>query len=181
MKIYHYNLLTKEFTVETEAKKSPLDGEWLIPSYATTIKPPEVKEKEVACFIDEKWEIFEDHRNEIVYDISNGEKGIIRSIGKLSNNITTQEPPTELKKPVFKKGKWVETAIVYKGIVVENKEDVDRITSSLINGLGEEKAKTEKMIAGNEKCDIWDEFIISRNILLQEGRDFIKENFNEVI
>lgn len=72
MKVYNYNSSTKFYTFEEEADPDPLlPGRWLIPAWATKVKPPEVKENEVACF-DEKektWKVIEVKQLEIPYHI----------------------------------------------------------------------------------------------------------------
>ena len=59
---------------------------------------------------------------------------------------------------------------------VRAKADVDKITAQRIADLGEQKAKTEKLLAGTKACTIWDDFIAARAGILKEGDDFIAAN-----
>jgi hypothetical protein len=61
----------------------------------------------------------------------------------------------------------------FGGQRVRTKADVDRITAQRIADLGEDKAKTEKLLAGIDDCPVWDEFIAARAAILQEGENFI--------
>ena len=54
---------------------------------------------------------------------------------------------------------------------------MDAITRQRIIEIGfEEKAKSEKLIAGDNPCPIWDAFVQQRSALLSEGDAFISEN-----
>jgi hypothetical protein len=64
----------------------------------------------------------------------------------------------------------------FGGQKVRIKADVDRITAQRITDLGEQKAQTEKLLAGTEACPIWDDFIAARAVILKEGDDFIAAN-----
>jgi hypothetical protein len=60
MKVYNYNPDNKVYTFEEEADLDPLiPGRWLIPAYATIIKPPKVDDSQVAIFKEEEqeWEV----------------------------------------------------------------------------------------------------------------------------
>jgi len=58
MKIYNYAPDTGIFHVEGLADESPLEpGVFLIPAYATTLKPAKATLPEVAVFKDGKWSI----------------------------------------------------------------------------------------------------------------------------
>lgn len=56
MKIYNYAPETGIFHAEGLADESPLEpGVFLIPAYATTLKPPKATLPKVAVFMDGKW------------------------------------------------------------------------------------------------------------------------------
>ena len=58
MKTYNYAPDTGIFHTESLADESPLEpGVFLIPAYATTIKPPKATLPKVAVFKDNKWSI----------------------------------------------------------------------------------------------------------------------------
>ncbi len=70
MKIYNYHPLYRYFISCTDADESPLEpGVFLIPAYATTIKPPNFKESEIPIFSENDWEIVTNHIG-IYYDKS---------------------------------------------------------------------------------------------------------------
>jgi hypothetical protein len=76
----------------------------------------------------------------------------IQDLGALDADLVATEPASGLFQPKWDGSQWVETALVYRGVVVASKADVDRITRQRIVDLGEEKAKTEKILAGSDTC-----------------------------
>lgn len=61
--IYNYHPDTLELVSEGVADQDPLDNaNWLIPAYATDIKPLASKADKAACFIDGVWLYKTDHR-----------------------------------------------------------------------------------------------------------------------
>lgn len=70
MKVYNYHPRTRAFRFEEDADLDPLNpGNWLIPAHATTIKPPETNEHEIACFNDEdrEWTVLKLDQPNIPY------------------------------------------------------------------------------------------------------------------
>jgi len=98
----------------------------------------------------------------------------------LPPNSTTIEPLEKKEgfSVCFIDGKWeyIKNPPVFYHQIVKSKRDINKIMSNMIPMLGEEKAKTEKLLAGNEPCLIWDNFITKRNKILEEGRKFIQDN-----
>lgn len=183
-KTYSFDKITKEYVGETIGVVDPIltkkNGK---PTYSCTTsstfqKPPDVKENEIQIydFKTDSWIIKKDFRGKEYY-LSNGTKIVITEIDKTFPEDAILEPPLEdLKTPEYVNNKWIETSLIYKNFNVETKEDVDRVTSSLIKSLDEEKCKTEKLLAGNNECKIWDEFVEKRNNLIEEGKEFKKTN-----
>ena len=65
MKIYNYHPETNLFICESIADESPLEpGIFLIPAYATTIKPPELQEGKTLHFENNEW-VFKDIPEEV--------------------------------------------------------------------------------------------------------------------
>lgn len=95
MKIYHYNNATGEYTGEFEARKSPLDDEYLVPAYATIQNPPAVGDKEIAVFIEGGWEIKPDHRGKVYYDTDTQARYQITEIGVEPDPNWTDKKPLE--------------------------------------------------------------------------------------
>ena len=93
MKIYHYDKIMGEYIGQTDARKSPLDDEWLIPANSTSIVPPdEVKVGYALCFINGEWQSVEDHRGETVYTKSDASVITVSTIGPISPDYTTLVP-----------------------------------------------------------------------------------------
>lgn len=81
MKIYNYSLYTGEYVGESFADPDPLiPGSWLIPSGATTLKPPSTNAGYVACFLASEWSIKEDHRG-TKYWLADGSEHEVDQIG----------------------------------------------------------------------------------------------------
>lgn len=183
MNIYHYHPDTFEYLGASEARIDPLEtvkaGEttYLIPANATGEEPPQAGSNQIARRIDDAWELVDDYRDHEYWDPMTGAKITIAEIGvTIPDGYPTQAPPTGMFNPRWDETVWVESALVFQGIKVETKADVDRITRQRIADLGEEKAKTEKLIAGDGECAVWDEFVAQRAIVLQEGEDCIEAN-----
>ncbi len=109
MNIYHYDKDTKEFTFSMTADKDPEEsrcrGELvpLVPAYATTIKPPELKENEAAVFDIEnnKWVVKPDYRKNFKAVIEN--QGIftiqdIKEVGDIKEGYLVLNEMAELIK-----------------------------------------------------------------------------------
>ena len=188
-KLYSFDRVTKEYLGETIAPLDPVltkkNGK---PTYACTTtstfqKPPKVKKNEIQIYdtINDEWTIKKDFRGKEYYT-EDGKKVIISNIDEtIPDNVILDAPIENLIEPMYKDGKWKEKGLVYKGQIIKTQNDVNSITRSLIRNIGEEKAKTEKLLAGNKKCEIWDEFIEKRKILIEEGNTFIKDNNLEEI
>lgn len=187
--IYIFDIKTKEFTGESKAYRDPEESKknnretYTCSTNSTFQKPPEIKENEIQVydFENDSWIIKKDFRGKEYY-LPNGNKIIITNIDELIPEDAILDAPVDtLIEPVYKDGKWKENGVIYRGQLVKTKKDVDSITTSLIRNAGEEKAKTEKLLAGNKKCEIWNKFIEARALIIKEGNDFIKENNLEEI
>ncbi len=182
MNIYHYHHETGEYLKTTEAKLDPRESKiqdqevYLIPACATSVAPPQAEEGMARVFDGAAWNLVEDHRGESLYAVSDGQITTITELGTIPDGHTLEVPPAGMVQPQYVDGEWIETAIVFQGIAVLSKDDVDVITRQRIIALGEEKAKTEKLLAGDGECTIWDDFIAQRAIILQEGEDCILDN-----
>ncbi len=181
---YNYDPITFEYIGSSEARLDPKESEmqgkdvYLCPANATHIAPPLVVENEIEVFKDGEWKIRKDYRKTAVYDTETGDKREIIDIGIVPEDLgVITVPPVNIIKPKYIDGDWVEQALIYDGMIVESKADVDKQTSHRISQtLGEEKAKTEKLIAGAEECPSWDKFIEERSVILAEGEEFISTN-----
>ena len=184
--IYMYHYFTKEYVglmrtpVETGISQQQNKLVYYRVGNTTFIAPPQrSSETEVAVFDIPTltWSLQKDYRGGS-YELD-GNKITIDAIGidypEGATNII-YPPPKTFQKPEYINGEWVDTQLVFHGYNVSTKADVDGITTMLITNLGEDKAKTEKLIAGDGPCPIWDEFVAARALLLQENDDFITAN-----
>lgn len=183
MIVYHYDPKTYELLNTSVAKIDPLESAkqgkevYLLPANATSEEPPTAAQNQVARRSGMTWELVADYRGSIYYNKDNGAKITITELGvTIPDGYPTQAPPMGMFSPQWDGTSWIESAIVYQGQTVASKAEVDEITRLRIACLGEEKAKTEKLVAGSNTCTIWDEFIAARAIILQEGDDFIIAN-----
>jgi hypothetical protein len=174
MNIFHYNRETGEYVSMGEARPDPMvPGEFLIPAHATTIAPPEPIDGMARVFTGSEWTQVEDHRGTPIYSKTDGHLNSMVALGPIPADYTLEAPPVGMIRPKYEGETWIEQALVFQGREVASKAHVDAITRQRIIDLGEEKAKTEKLLAGSNPCPIWDEFVAQRAVLLQEGDDFI--------
>jgi len=174
MNIHHYSPETGEYLTTSPARPNPMEpGEFLIPAHTTAIEPPAAIEGMARVFTGAEWTLVEDHRGTPIFGKADGQQTSMVAPGPIPDDYTLAAPPVGLMRPRFENGSWIETAIVFQGREVASKADVDRITRQRIIDLGEEKAKTEKILAGSGPCQFWDDFIAQRVVILQEGDDFI--------
>lgn len=182
MDLHHYDRETGEYTGssaaqldvrETRAAGHPV---YLSIPHATTIAPPEAVDGMARIFDGERWGLVDDHRGVPMYSKVDGHSNSMVALGPIPEDYTSEAPPAGMIRPMYEGGTWIEQAIVFQGREVASKADVDAITRLRIIDLGEEKAKTEKLLAGSDPCPLWDAFIAQRAILLQEGDAFVAAN-----
>jgi hypothetical protein len=189
MKIYHYDSYTKKFFGSSDARLDPLESEkqgkkiYLMPAFSTTIEPPEIGVNEAAIFDTTKksWEIKIDYTMKPIYKKEDGSQNpMIEEFGvDIPDDCTTIPPPKDFKHPKFVDEKWIDNSIFFKKrgrIFKRDKASVDLNTSTLVKNLGEDKVKTLKMIAGDGYCPEWDNFLIERQKIIDEGNEFIIDN-----
>jgi len=182
MKIYHYSQETGEFFRASDARQDPLETKkagkpvYLLPAHATFDAPPTPGAKQAAAYRDGAWSLVDDYRGESYWHQATGREVVIRDLGPVDYNLVANHPPSGMHQPRWNGSQWIETALAYNGVAVASKADVDRVTRQRISGLGEERAKTEKLLAGAEKCASWDAFIAARAVILQEAEAFVEKN-----
>jgi len=182
MQIYHY-ADNGEFLGSSQAKLNPLETKtqgqdvFLIPANATLIPPPVAGENEKPVFdpATDKWIVAADFRGTTYY-LADGTKIEVAELGiAVPENAILIPLAAKYLKPYWNGEAWIETALIYQSQVVATKADVDAITRQRIIDLGEEKAKTEKLLAGESPCPVWNEFVAQRAIILAEGEVFIAD------
>lgn len=184
--VYNYDAETREYLGSNDARLDPLETEaqgqdvFLLPGNATWDEPPTAGENEAAVYgEDEQWSIVPDFRGTDYWD-SDGVDAQIEELGEtVPGDCTTTAPPDDppLKVPHWNGSAWEEAGLIYKdkGPIL-SKQQVDDITSAEIVALGEHKAKTLKIIAGDGACPEWDAFVTARQALVDEGNQFIIDN-----
>ncbi len=179
MQIFHFDRETGEYAGASDAALDPLETKlqgrniFLFPAHSTTVLPPDLEEGMARVFNGSEWLQVEDHRGVPMYSKVDGHQNSMIALGPIPEDYTLDAPLPGLIRPRLEDGDWTETAIVFQGREVASKADVDRITRQRIADIGEEKAKTEKILAGSGPCQIWDDFISQRAVILQEGDAFI--------
>jgi len=107
MTIYHYHPDTKEFLHEGVADPSPLEpGQFLIPAFATSEKPPAAVKGKKAMFVQVDpenidsgaWEIVTDARGTTVWVKATGEALIVESLGDIPSEQTAIPKPSQFHK-----------------------------------------------------------------------------------
>lgn len=107
IRIYHYDKDTKEFTFSTMADLDPEETKLkghpvpLVPAYATTIEPPELKDNETLVFDIEnkKWLIKPDYRKD--FKVANENQGVfiiqdIKQLGEIEEGYLVTNEMAEL-------------------------------------------------------------------------------------
>jgi hypothetical protein len=196
MKYYSLDPITKEYTgfnevAQIDPKESELAGEdvYLCPAHATLVQPPETGANEVAVWDDEleRWNVLEDFRGQKYWN-RQADEFEITEIGETvpTGPDFTLEPPPEypdMVQPKLHYNEWVEGAIVFmnergdpKPVTTKAKVDIFTARKIRVAGVGEEKAKTLKILAGEDPCPEFDEWLELRNALVDEGNQFIIDN-----
>lgn len=90
--IYNYHPATGEYLSQAKASLDPLEGKPLVPSFATTKKPPAVRENEIAVFKDDAWSIISDYRG-TEYWLADGSVHTIEEVGEKLPKEALDAPP----------------------------------------------------------------------------------------
>ena len=180
--VYNYDKNTGEFLNATPAQLDPAETElqgkdvFLLPANATFIEPPIAVDGKIQVFKKEKWSMKTDMRG-TTYFTKNGDRVIINKLGKrIPQGCAKNAPPDHLKRPKLVNSVWTESALVYEGHVVSTSARVKELTRKKITELGEDKAKTLKIIAGNNYCEEWEIFLVKRDEILRDSENFIRDN-----
>ena len=100
MKIYHFDLTYGHYIGESDAMESPRrSGDYLIPLFATDIKPPECELREIQIIDGNSWKIVEDKRG--TYYSTQTQEVIINDNPLESPENSTKEQPPEVPEGYF--------------------------------------------------------------------------------
>ena len=93
MKVYYFDLAYGHYTGESDAFESPLSpGDYLIPLFATDMKPPECGLGEIQIIDINSWKVVEDKRG-IYYSTQTQEVIINENPLEAPENSTKEQPP----------------------------------------------------------------------------------------
>lgn len=92
MKIYNYAPKNGVFLTQGTAYPDPMnEGGYLIPAHATDIAPPIVEGGHAAVFNGTEWDVVEDHRGTLIYDIK-GQQSVVKDLGPLPEGYSATAP-----------------------------------------------------------------------------------------
>ena len=103
IKIYRYDITTKEFIQELEINEAYGTN---LP-FTTTVKPLAKKEGFAVCFNGTKWELVEDNRNKTIYVKATKEELKVDYLGKIKDEHTLLIPK-QFDEWDYNQNKWVE-------------------------------------------------------------------------
>ena len=103
MKVYKYNIQTKELIQELEINEAYGNN---LP-FTTTVKPLDKKEGFAVCFNGTKWEYIEDNRGKTVYVKDTKQELIVDCLEKIKDEHTTLKPE-QFDEWDCTQNKWVE-------------------------------------------------------------------------
>ena len=184
--VYNYDKETKEYLVESDADLDPAESElqgedvYLLPAHATFIEPPIAIDGKIAVFKAGKWSMRSDNRGTTYYK-SDGTATTITKVGKrIPEDCILNGPPEDLQIPNWNGTHWIEGGLVFHGRLIKAKKNgkgrIKQIVKQAIYDLGEDKAKTLKLIAGDGPCPEWDEFLAGRQELIDAEEQYIIDN-----
>ena len=137
MKIYKYDIQTKEFLEELEINEAYGNN---LP-FTTTVKPLAKKDGFSICFNEDKWEYIEDNRNTTVYNKETKQESKIDYLGKIKDDVTTLKPE-QFDKWDYETNSWVCDEVEKENARVKN---INSYTQSYIT----KKYPLEKQSSAN--------------------------------
>ena len=103
MKVYKYDIQTKEFIQELEINEAYGTN---LP-FTTTVKPLTKKEGFAVCFNGTKWEYIEDNRNTVVYNKETKQESKVDYLGEIKDEHTLLIPK-QFDEWDYTQNKWIE-------------------------------------------------------------------------
>ena len=104
--IYSYEKETGVFMSESAADESPLEpGVYLIPAFATDVKPPETNAHESAVFKNGAWATVPDWRGVALYSTADG-SAVSANLGDTLESLGATDLPRPDAQHVWKDGAW---------------------------------------------------------------------------
>ena len=103
MKVYKYDIQTKEFIQELEINEAYGTN---LP-FTTTVEPLTKKDGFAVCFNGTKWEYVEDNRNTVVYNKETKQESKVDYLGKIKDEYTLLVP-NQFDEWDYTQNKWIE-------------------------------------------------------------------------
>lgn len=134
--VYNMKADTLEFIGSGDAYIPPHTG---LPAYCTDIKPMKVPEGKKAVFnhATSTWGLIDDHRGEVVFDVTTGDKIKITELGPLPENTTSISPTGQHQK--WNGEEWVRDEgaeiLAREEMAIDQKRNLMRITNERISIL----------------------------------------------
>lgn len=133
MNIYHYDRDTKEFTGMGEAEPNQVGRGFLIPAFATEIKPNECTQFEKPFFNGDKWEIRPHYKGLAQVDLSNKIVSIVNYFGDIQlgfqhvDDETAKEITANPDRYVIEKNKLMKLSSTRYNKYLQDKKNQNRI------------------------------------------------------
>ncbi|EOZ9392121.1 DUF4376 domain-containing protein [Enterobacter cancerogenus] len=89
LSVFNFSSNTREYIGTSDAYIAPNTG---LPEWCTLIAPPEITSGSTPIWQGDKWELMEDHRGQVVYDMQSGKQIVIAELGPLPTNVTVISP-----------------------------------------------------------------------------------------
>lgn len=157
MKIYNYDE-NGVFTHESEASRDPMEPEkFLLPRLATFDPIPEYGAFERPVLKNGKWKVVKDYRGKNFFD-ADGKEYFMADMGDYPEWAIKYGPDKSLKRPKFVNDEWVETAILYDGVVVDSEEQIEEIKRKELLDSGALDAMIDFLVVGKDSKK-WQEFL----------------------
>lgn len=160
MKIYKYDIQTKEFLEEIEINEAYGTN---LP-FTTTVKPLAKKEGFAVCFNNTKWEYVEDLRNTVAYNKETKQESKIDYLGKIKDDVTILKPE-QFDIWDYDNNVWI------LDLVAKDKYDLE----IKINEAQQYLAKTDHKFYNGYKPKEGED-LVEVERLRDEARDFIRAN-----
>lgn len=149
IKIYRYDINTKEFIQELEINEAYGTN---LP-FTTIIEPLTKKDGFAICFNGTKWEYVEDNRNKTVYSKEDKQESKIDYLGKIKEDVTISKPE-QFDKWDYDNNVWILDLVAKDKYELENKiteakQYLDKTDHKFYNGykpkVGEDLVEIERL------------------------------------
>lgn len=129
--IYNYRPDSGEYLSTATADESPLEpGVFLVPAFATDIKPPKAGANQASVFANGKWKLVADWRGVPLFSTADGSPVSISEIGKTPADASATELPPPSPTHSWQDGAWsIDSAKVTAQLTAAKTNALDRIAT----------------------------------------------------